>query len=286
MVITKEHNRTLVGCHVSIASGVENAPERARDLGCDAMQMFSRSPHGGPVLNITEEVAKSFKKNCKKFKIQNTYVHAPYFINFASGNNRIYYGSISAIRTELKRASALGAKYVMTHIGSAKDMGEKESFKKVVDGFKKILDRYKGDAGLLIENSAGAGKIIGDKFGEIGKILKALKKYKKLAGICLDTQHSFASGYDWKNDFDGVVRSLKKDIGLDNVKLIHANDSMTEMGSHKDRHEHIGKGKIGMDAFVKIVQFAKKNSIDMICETKYPGVMGDIKILQGMVAGG
>ena len=277
---------TRVGCHVSIAGGVEKAPERARELGCDVMQIFTRPPQGGKGAELTPEVIKDFKLQTKNlptgqagYKLKTIYVHTPYYINLASANNRIRYGSIKAIREELERASALGAKYVMTHLGSAKELGEDKAFEKTVEGLKKVLDGYEGSAKLLIENSAGAGKIIGGDFEEIGKILKAVKS-AKLAGICLDTQHSFASGYDWKNDFEKNMEILDKHIGIKKVKLIHANDSLTEAGSRKDRHAHIGEGKIGVEAFRKFAEFAKKNNIDMIVETAAPGVVKDMKILK------
>ena len=150
-----------IGCHISIAKGIEKAPEIAGEWGCEAIQIFTRSPSGGSFSPISEETAKMFKKNCKRFGIKKVYVHTPYFINLASKNNRIYYGSINSIRKELERASQLGAKYVMTHLGSAKDLGEEESIKKIIESLEKIFEDYSGFAKLLIENSAGAGQIIG-----------------------------------------------------------------------------------------------------------------------------
>src|SRR3989338_4396007 len=276
-----------IGCHVSIVKGIENAPELAHKLGCEAMQIFTHSPQGGPFPEISEETARSFKENCRKFGIKNVYVHTPYFINLASKNNRIYYGSISSIRKELERASQLEAKYVMTHLGSAKDLGEEESIKKTIEGLEKIFEDYSGSAKLLIENSAGAGQIIGSDFKQIGKILETFASIKRHrmsfdTGVCLDTQHSFASGYDWRNGFDNCIEALDKNIGLKNIKLIHSNDSLTDFNSRKDRHTHIGQGKIGLEGFEKLVAFAKENNIDMICETAYPGVIEDIKILKEM----
>jgi len=278
---------TKVGCHVSIAGGIEKAPERARELGCDVMQIFTRSPQGGKSPELTPEVVRKFKLQTKNYKLKTVYIHTPYYINLASTNNRIRYGSIKAIREELERASALGAKYVMTHLGSAKELGENEAFEKTVEGLKKVLDGYDGSAKLLIENSAGAGKIIGSDFEEIGRILKPSKAAFDggwVAGICLDTQHSFASGYDWKNDYEKNMKILDKHIGLKNVKLIHANDSMTEAGSRKDRHTHIGEGKIGVETFKKFAAFAKKNNIDIIVETAAPGVVEDVRKLKEFIA--
>lgn len=284
----------FVGCHVSIAGGVENAPRLARKLGCETMQIFTRSPQGGKVPGLNEKTIAAFKANCEKNKIKNVYVHTPYFINLASANNKIYYGSIGAIKTELERASALSAKYVMTHLGSARELGEKEAIKKIISAFEKIFDDYKGKAKLLIENSAGAGKIIGADFKEIGKVLKEFTLMSDvetrrptsgpaLAGICLDIQHSFASGYGWESDQKGLSsgwKELGKYIGFKKVKLIHANDSAVEIGSRKDRHAHIGKGRVGLEAFTEVISFAKERDIDMICEMDYPDVMEDVKILK------
>jgi len=279
-----------IGCHVSIANalpagrqGIEKAPELAHKLGCEAIQIFTRSPQGGPFPEISDETAKDFKENCRKFSIKEVYVHTPYFINLASKSNRIYYGSISSIRKELERASLFGAKYVMTHLGSAKDLGEEESIKKIIESLEKIFEDYSGSAKLLIENSAGAGQIIGSDFKQIGKIFSSTPDFdERLAGVCLDTQHSFASGYDWKNDFDGCIKLIDKNLGVKKIKLIHSNDSAADFNSRKDRHAHIGQGKIGREGFEKLVAFAKENNIDMICETAYPGVIEDIKILKEM----
>jgi len=272
-----------IGCHISIAKGIEKAPEVAGERGCEAIQIFTRSPSGGSFSPISEETAKMFKENCKRFGIKKVYVHTPYFINLASKSNRIYYGSISSIRKELERAGGLGAKYVMTHLGSAKDLGEEESIKKTIAGLEKIFEGYDGSAQLLIENSAGAGQIIGSDFKQIGKIFSSTPDFDEyLAGVCLDTQHSFASGYDWKNDFNGCIELIDKNLGVKNIKLIHANDSAADFNSHKDRHNHIGQGKIGLEGFEKLTAFAQKNDIDMICETAYPGVVEDIKILKEM----
>ena len=279
-----------IGCHVSIAKGlpagrqgIEKAPKIAHKLGCEAVQIFTRSPSGGSFSEISGETAKNFKENCQRLGIKNIYVHTPYFINLASKNNRIYYGSINSIRKELERASELGAKYVMTHLGSAKDLGEEKSLKKITDALEKIFEDYSGSAKLLIENSAGAGQIIGSDFKQIGKIFSSTPDFDEyLTGVCLDTQHSFASGYDWKDNFDQTIEKIDKELGLKNIKLIHSNDSLTDFNSHKDRHAHIGQGKIGLEGFEKLVAFAKKNNIDMICETAYPGVIEDIKISKEM----
>ena len=267
-----------IGCHVSIAQGIFNAPKRAADLGAECFQIFTKSPQGGKATELTPEIIKEFKSEMKKHKLEDFVIHAPYYINFPSANNRIRYGSSKSVREELERGSLLGAKYVMTHLGSAKELGRKESIEKTIHMLKKTLEGYAGTTQLLIENSAGAGDILGDTFSEIAEIFKGVN-HPTLIGVCVDTQHSFASGYDWR-DFEKTLKKIDKEIGLDKIKLFHVNDSQTEFHSHKDRHEHIGKGQIGIDSFKNLVKFAKENDIDMILETEHDNVEEDIKLLK------
>jgi len=130
-----------IGAHVSIAGGIQNAPERAADLGCEVMQIFTRSPQGGKAPEFTPEILKEFALRVSRYAIRDTYIHTPYYINFASSNNRIRYGSVSVVRDELERGSLIGAKYVMTHLGTAKDLGEKEAAAKTIEMLKKCLER-------------------------------------------------------------------------------------------------------------------------------------------------
>lgn len=275
-----------IGCHVSIAGGVFHAPERAKELGCECMQIFSRSPQGGKAPVLTDDVIAKYEKALRKSAVKNVYIHTPYFINLASTNNRIRYGSIKVIREELERGSLLGVRYIMTHLGSAGELSEKAACAKVAEMLKKSLDGYSGITKLLIENSAGAGKIIGDTFAEIGMIIRALKN-PSLAGVCLDTQHAFASGYDFRTP--GIVKKtfqkIEKELGGENlIKLMHTNDSMVVYGAHRDRHEHIGEGFIGMESFQEIVRYAANNDIDMICETEHDRVEKDMTTLKKMRA--
>ena len=268
----------LIGCHVSIAGGINNAPERAALLGAEAMQIFTRSPQGGKAPELTPEILKEFQLRVTSYGLREIVVHTPYYINFASTNNRIRYGSVSVVRDELERASLIGAKYVMTHLGSAGELTVREASDKVIEMLNKALDGYSGSTELLIENSAGSGKIIGHDFSEIAYILQQIN-HPKLSGVCLDTQHSWASGYDW-HDFENTISKIDSEIGIEKIKLIHANDSQTALASNRDRHEHIGKGSIGEKAFAEIVKFANINDIPMIIETEHDFVKQDIEILK------
>jgi len=267
-----------IGCHVSIAGGVQNAPKRAADLGCEVFQLFTRSPQGGPAPELTKELIAEFKSEMKKWNQENCYIHTPYYINFASVKENVRKASVRVVREELERGSLIGAKYVMTHLGSAKDYNNKDDALDVVAGsVGEIMKGYDGLTVFLLEISAGAGDIIGSTFEELEYILRS---NSNSIGICLDSAHMFASGYDIKTDdgFKQTIDQVEATVGLDRIKLIHANDSMVGLGEKKDRHEHIGEGKIGQEGFVNLMnQFPK---IDMILETDHDRVEDDIKILK------
>jgi deoxyribonuclease IV len=275
---------TKIGLHVSAAGDVALAPQRALDDGCECFQFFSRPPQGGPAKEITSEQAEKFKIICKDNNLS-SYIHTPYYINLASATGRIYHGSVSVIREELERGSQLGVDALMTHIGSAKDLGGEKAIKKVIKGIAEILDGYTGSTRFLIENAAGAGAIIGDSFEEIAGIINAKELKKYSIGVCLDTCHAFASGYDLRDE-KTVKETFKKFdevIGLDKLVLIHGNDSKTELDSKKDRHEHIGDGEIGKAGFEALVKLADQYNVDIVLETPKDGKeLEDLKLLKKM----
>ncbi len=270
------------GAHVSIAGGLANAPLNAELIGCEVFQMFTRSPQGGYVAPLDEKIAAEFKANCKKTKQREWYVHAPYFINFASGNPRIKHASIHVIREELERASMLGAKFLMTHIGSFKDLGKDKGLAQTAAALDEVLKGYKGQTQFLIEISAGSGEIIGDTFEEIAEIVHhpKLKKYK--IGVCYDTQHGFASGYDIRDPkaVKNTLDKFDKIVGLKNLKMSHCNDSLTEFASHHDRHAHIGEGKIGSKGFQSLLSDRRLKNLNFILETEPDEVVDDLKKLK------
>ena len=274
------------GAHVSIAGGLVNAPKNAHALGCEVFQIFSRSPQGGYVAPLDKAIATEFKNLCKEYDLKEWVVHTPYFINFASANPRIKHGSITVVREELERASMLGAAYVMAHLGSFKDLGDEKGFEQLVDGLAEMMKGYKGSTQFLIEISAGAGAIIGDTFEEIAQILnhKKLKKYD--IGVCYDTQHGFASGYDIRTP-ETVAETFKKFddlIGIEKLKMFHCNDSKIELGGKKDRHEHIGDGLIGKTGFEALLNYKKFQKINFYLETEDDKVRDDLKILKDIRA--
>lgn len=261
----------LLGAHVSAAGGLWHAPANSAAIGGEVFQFFSRSPQGGPAPAITKEIAAKFKAAMVEYNQAACYIHTPYFINFASATTRIAKGSISIVRQELERGDTLGVAAIMTHLGSGRDLGRDEAIKTTITGLLDVLHGYNGKTMLLLENAAGAGEIIGDSFAELGTILDGVLKKMPHApiGVCLDTCHAFASGYDFRTatGVTAVLKEFDQHIGLSFLKLLHLNDSQTDLGAHKDRHADIGNGLIGQDGFAALVQHPKLKHINGILET-------------------
>jgi len=276
------------GAHVSAAGGLWKAGIYGEELGCEVIQIFTRPPQGFGAKPITDEDAEKFKASMKEHGIKDVYVHAPYLINLASEKNSTRYGSISMLKQELNRGTQLGVKAMMFHPGSAKAVGRKEGIKMVAEALSKVLDGYDGTTQLLIEISAGAGEIMGDTFEEIAAFIDGAERGKEI-GVCFDTQHAFASGYDLrtKEAVDATFKMFDKIIGLKKLVASHCNDSKVEFDAHKDRHEHLGKGFMGAASFEAIVKHPKLKHIDLILETPFEGGGGsdagrveDMKLLK------
>jgi len=272
---------------MSIAGGIDRAPARANEAGCETFQCFTRSPQGGPAPELTTEIIDNFKSEMKAFGFETFYIHTPYYINFASLKNNVRHGSISVVRSELERGSLLGAKYVMTHMGSYAEQTLEAGIEKVISAIKSVLDGYKGTTGLLIEIAAGSGNIIGDKFEEVGEIVREVNRGLlphscMSVGVCFDTCHAFASGYDFRTK-DGARAMLKKfdvKIGLKWLKLSHVNDSKFDLGEKRDRHEHIGDGFIGKEGITMLLNTPEFSKIDWLLETEDDKREKDISTLK------
>lgn len=271
------------GAHVSIAGGIDKAPKRAHDLGCKCFQIFSRSPRGGKPPELTPELVESFLSECSSYGLDNYFIHAPYYTNLGSEKGSIRTPSINLISEELKRGGVIGAKYVVIHPGSAKDSNKDDALTRVIDGLIEILDGPPTTTKLLVENTAGQGSIVGNTFEELAEIIQRVGHPE--LGICLDTAHMFASGYDIRTP-KGVSKMLDdfdRTVGLDRLKLLHGNDSKVGLGERKDRHEHIGKGKIGLKGFKALVNEPRLSEIDLIVETPPDKVAEDIAALEKLL---
>ncbi|MEK7637630.1 MAG: deoxyribonuclease IV [Patescibacteria group bacterium] len=275
-----------IGCHVSIAGGAFNAPINAADLGCEVFQMFTRSPQGGPAPMLSAEILKKFSAAVKNNHQSSWVVHTPYYINFASTNPRIKHSSITVVREELERASKLGATFLMTHLGSGKDVSHETAQRMVVEGLTAMLDGYTGSTVFCIEIAAGAGDILGSSFEEIGEYISAVEKKDKqlpgTIGVCFDTCHAFASGYDLRDAMTvkKTMDEFDKYIGFDRLKIVHANDSKFGLGEKKDRHEHIGQGQIGLAGFAAMAKHPALKVVNWYLETEPGGVKQDLATLK------
>lgn len=270
----------LIGAHVSASGGLHQAPENAAALGLETFQFFSRSPQTGRSAPLAAEETALFQKTCARLGFTRWYVHAPYIINLASPERRIRETSISVLRDELGRADRLGATAMMTHLGSARGTGQEKALRLAGEGLRRILEGYEGRCRFLVENSAGAGEILGDDFSEIAAVLETAGDPR--LGVCLDTAHAFASGYDWRTPsaVAETVRKFDAVVGLARLAVVHANDSAVGLGEHKDRHAHIGHGLIGLDGFRGIVASPALGGLDLILETPDDGRADDIAILK------
>lgn len=270
-----------IGAHVSIAGGVQNAPSRAAAESCETFQCFTRSPQGGPAPALTPEIVDVFKSEMTKAGMDSFYIHAPYYINLASLEGRIRHSSVRVLREELERGSVLGARYVMAHPGSYAGQTLPEATQKVQEAIGKILDGYAGSCQFLVEISAGAGNVLGDTFQEVADMIATAKGHPGFGGVCFDTCHAFASGYDFRTlqGAQNVLKEFDSLIGLEWLKMTHVNDSKTDLGGKRDRHEHIGQGFIGKEGLASMLTTAEFARIDWILETETEGRAGDVAAL-------
>ena len=258
-----------VGVHTSIAGGLENAAHRAKEFGCDTFQMFSANPRGWSAREPTAEECERFRETRAAYGLSPLVIHDNYLINLASADSFIRERSVAAFRKELQRAAALGADYLVTHPGSAKNSTATQGIKACIDSLRQAANGLKLDGlRILIENTAGQGSVIGRTFEEVAEIIAGTEKDLPV-GVCIDTAHSFEAGYAIHTPA-GLAQALKNldaTAGLKNVHVIHANDSKTGFGSNADRHEHIGKGRIGKKGFRRIIRHPKLRVMPFICET-------------------
>ena len=260
----------ILGAHVSGAGKIYQALDIAHDLGCDTMQIFSRSPQSWRKgSQITPEDIKEFIARRKKYKINPVFIHISYLINLASPDLRLYHGSIQAYIEDMQEAEKLGADYIVTHMGSHKETSEDAGIKRLIEALNKILEQTKGSSvKILLENTSGSGSWLGYRFYHQHKIIKGIKD-KSRVGLCLDTAHAYLAGYNLstKDGLNNLIDEIDQMVGTKLIKLIHLNDAAGELGCHHDRHDHIGLGHIGMAGMKRIINHPKLKNIPMILET-------------------
>jgi deoxyribonuclease-4 len=255
--------------HTSIAGALENAAHRAKRIGCDTFQMFSANPRGWNTLEPTAEDYERFRVARASYGLAPVVVHDNYLINLAAPDRGMRDKSVAAFRREIQRALALGADYLVTHPGTAKGSSASSAIKTCVESLGRAANGLALDGLMvLVENTAGQGSAIGRTFEEVAEIIAGASRDLPV-GACIDTAHCFEAGYaiHTREGLRETLRQLEANLGLDKVRVIHANDSKTALGSHADRHQHIGKGEIGAEAFRRIVRHPKLRRLPFICET-------------------
>jgi len=259
----------LLGVQVSIEGKIYEAVERAYQLGCNTMQIFSRNPQRWRNNFLDPKDIKEFNQRQDKLKIKPLFVHIPYLINLASPNPRLYEASIEAYIEDILEAHTLQADYIVTHMGSHKETSEEAGIKRLIAALNRILKKTGNtNVGILLENTAGSGSWLGYKFSHQKMVIQGLRQ-KERVGLCFDTAHAYLAGYDiaMKQDLEATLDEIDKLVGINLVKLIHLNDARDKLGSRHDRHEHIGKGNIGLEGMKRIINHPKLRELPFILET-------------------
>ena len=258
-----------IGAHVSISGSIANAITNASKRECSAFQVFTSNPRGWHAKDLTDDDATNYKNNLSQSNIDRfaTVAHMPYLPNLSSPEISVYEKSIHTMIREVERCDKLGIPYLVTHLGSHKGTGEDKGIQRLVSALTEVAKTNK-DVTILLENTAGQKNSVGSDFTQLAEIFFGLKPASRF-GICIDTCHAFAAGYDLRNEKNvkDVFEKFDSEIGLKHIKIIHLNDSKGELGCHLDRHEHIGLGHIGEAGLSQVVKLANKNKIPIILET-------------------
>jgi deoxyribonuclease-4 len=279
--------KDLLGAHISIAGGTHNAPARAKTIGATAMQIFTKMANRWAERACEDEECKSFRAALADTDVKVISAHDSYLINLASPDPVLRRRSLESFMLELARCEALGLQYLVSHPGNYID--ERESgIARNAEAITVALERTPGKTKLLMEMTAGSGTAIGSTFDEMAHLIDLIPRtQRKRVGVCVDTAHIFAAGYDITSDYDGVMSRFDDTIGLKRLKMMHLNDSKAPLGSHRDRHELIGEGCIGEGAFRRIMNDPRLAKVAKVIETpkKEPDVTDQLMLerLRGYV---
>ena len=258
-----------LGVHVSIAGKIYKSIDRAVELGCNTMQIFSRNPRQWRKTLLSDEDVERFKNKVKKSNISPVVIHIPYLLNLATVKKSFFKITIREFIADLIEADRLQADYLVTHMGSYKGGTEEGGLSRVIQALNKILKETKGvKTEVLLENTSGSGHWLGYKFSHQKIILDGLNR-PETVGICLDTAHVWAAGYKMNEPrgLKALLDEIDQEVGLERLKVIHLNDTQEELGSLRDRHFDIGGGKIGRKGFSLIVNHPKLRELPFILET-------------------
>lgn len=273
------------GVHCSVRKGFVGALQEAESLGCQTFQMFTQNPRGWMRRVYTDEEFTAFRRAREKSSLSPVIVHSPYLPNLCTSNADLYRKSAETLTEDLKRCEKLGAEYLVIHPGAySPEFDSKEGVKNLAAAFNATLDKVPGKSMLLIENMAGGGRRLGDTFKNIAEMMEGVHD-KSRVGVCFDTCHAFAAGYDITNA-GGVKKTLDefdREIGLEHLKVFHVNDSKGPLGCRRDRHESLGKGFVGLAGLKALFSAHDFSSRAFILETpKEPIPETDLKNLAAL----
>ena len=279
-----------VGCHLSSSGGYLAMGQTAVSIGANVFQFFTRNPRGGAAKPVDKADVKSFLAYAAEHGIGPVLAHAPYTLNAAAADPRIREFAEAVFVDDLKRLESTPGALYNFHPGSHVGQGAEKGVELISDILVKVFAAATEAIGhapsttVLLETMSGKGSEVGRTFEEIRAVIDRFESRTPVLGVCLDTCHVWDGGYDIVNDLDGVLAEFDRVIGLDRLKAIHANDSMNVLASHKDRHEKIGKGRIGLDAFARIVNHPRLRDLPFYLETPcdLQGYREEIALLKGL----
>ncbi|MEM1530703.1 MAG: deoxyribonuclease IV [Candidatus Bathyarchaeia archaeon] len=264
---------------MSIYGSVDKAVDRALEIGCNTLQIFTRNPRGWRARPLRDEEVEAFIAKVERNDVRPVFSHMPYLSNLASPKDDIYAKSIETLIVELERCMCLKIPYLVTHLGSHLGYGAKFGLKRIVEAIDRAFSTSGEKVMLLLENTAGTRNSVGGSFKDIQYIIEH-SAYSDKIGVCFDTCHAFAAGYDLRTEeaIEETIKGLEEAVGFGRVKLVHLNDSRGDLNSRIDRHEHIGLGRIGEKGFRSILR-SRFASLPLILETPKNSLRSDLENL-------
>jgi deoxyribonuclease-4 len=256
-----------VGAHVSVAGGTVHAPARATELGARVLQMFTKQASRWAERDVESEEADAFRAARTEAGISHAAAHDSYLINLATPEPKLFQRSLASFVAELRRSEALGLDFVVSHPGNATDADAARGLRQNADAIARALDAVPGHARVLLEGTAGSGTALGARFEELGELLRRVgERHPDRVGICLDTCHLWAAGYDLRA-LDDVLDEFDRAVGIAHLRFLHLNDSATPFASRRDRHADIGHGSIGDEPFRLLMRHPALRGVPKVIET-------------------
>ena len=275
-----------IGAHVSISGGPEKAVERQQDISGNCGQIFAGSPRTWTVSDYDESDGESFRAARDEADQSPYVIHSTYLVNLATPKDDLAEKSLNCLQDELDAASTLGVEYVVFHPGAHTGAGRQTGIENIADRLEQL--DVPADVTLLLENTAGKGTTLGKSMSELRQMINITAADTDDLGVCIDTCHAHAAGYDLRNQdgFEDFLQELDEDLGLEHLDILHLNDSKDERGSEKDNHEHIGEGNIGLDGFRNVVNADELRDRPMVLETPvedHKGYADNLEVIKDLI---